>query len=460
MSNSSPQNKSLTSRVLTAGSWSIFGYVAAQVLRLSNNLIMTRLLVPEMFGLMTATLTFLFIVNLVSDLGVNLSVIQSKRGEEKEFLNTAWTLQIIRGALLMGMLFLIAMGIDAAAVAGMLNDDTAYAQENFPLILMIMSSTLFIGGFTSTNVILADRRMQLGRVTLLELLCQISGLAVMISWALFYEATVWALVAGTLTNSFSFVIMSHLFIPGDRNQFEFEKEAFLEIFHFGKWVIVSSVISAFYFQADKLYIGYKESAGVLGIYSIAFFIASSVRDLLMNIISKVLFPLLSEVSRDNKEMLVEYYYRIRMRTDGLAIFCSGLIFACAGSIITILYDDRYLPAVPMLKILSFTLLFTAPFVTRVLTLSVGDSKFMAWLRSIQLLVLVISLPYLYEKLGIEGVIWSLVLAQGISFIYDIYYRSKRSVVRIVDDFKMYPMIVVGYFCGLAFNKVATVIGFL
>ncbi len=459
MSSDNPTKKNLTSRVLAAGSWSLFGYGASQVLRLANNLIMTRLLVPEMFGLMAATQTFLFIITLVSDLGVNLSVIQSKRGEDEKFLNTAWVMQILRGALLMGALVLIALGIEIEAVARFFNDDSAYAHDLFPLILIIMASTVFINGFKSTNATLADRRMQLGRVTLLNLLSQIISLIVMISWALFYEATVWALVAGALVNSISFVLMSHLLIPGSRNKFEFEKEAFWEIFHFGKWVVVSSVLSAFYFQIDKLYIGYLESATVLGIYSIAFFIASAVRDLLLNIISKVLFPLFSEISRDNREMLVEYYYRIRMRTDALTIFCAGFLFSSGQAIILILYDDRYLSAGPMLNLLSLSLLFTAPFVSRALMLSIGNSKYMASLRAIQLLSLVITIPYLYELLGINGVIWALVIAQFLSFLYDLYYRGKHHSLRLLSDFRMYPMVIIGYFCGLAFNQITDTLGF-
>jgi hypothetical protein len=61
------------------------------------DLILTRLLFPEAFGLMALVQVFMGGLQMFSDLGVNMSIIQSKRGEDPDFLNTAWTFQILRG---------------------------------------------------------------------------------------------------------------------------------------------------------------------------------------------------------------------------------------------------------------------------------------------------------------------------------------------------------------------------
>ncbi len=452
MTNETTPQGNIKSRVVAAGSWTLFGFGAAQALRLASNLIMTRLLVPEMFGLLAATMTFLFIVHLVTDFGIQPSIIQSKRGEEQRFLNTAWVMQILRGFVLMIALIIVAFTIDAGTAAGYFKDDTAYANEVFPMVLIIMSTTLFIGGFTSTNLILANRRIQLGRLTIVNLLSQILGLVVMICWAVFYEASVWALVAGTVTNSSVQAILSHICFEGKSNRFEFDVDSFKEIFHFGKWVFVSSVISAIYFQADRLFLGYFENAAIFGVYTIALFISTAVRDLLEKVISNVLFPLLSEISRDNREKLVDYYFLIRMRTDAMSVFCAGLLFASATPIIRFLYDDRYIDAGWMLQILALTLLFTSPFVTRALMLSIGNSKYTASLRAMQLAALAITMPLLYVKYNIEGVLWSLVVVQFLAFIYDLFYRMKKNATRWFHEVKMYPMVVLGYFVGIALNQ--------
>ena len=77
--------------------WTIASYGGSQILRFGSNLILTRLLLPELFGLMGLAYVFIVGVHLFSDIGLGPSIIQNKRGEESEFINTAWTMQIILG---------------------------------------------------------------------------------------------------------------------------------------------------------------------------------------------------------------------------------------------------------------------------------------------------------------------------------------------------------------------------
>jgi O-antigen/teichoic acid export membrane protein len=85
-----PKNGSLKQRILRAGSWTLAGQVLSQVIRLGSNLVMTRLLAPEMFGVMSIAITVGMILGMLSDLGLNQNIVQSKRGEEPAFLDTAW----------------------------------------------------------------------------------------------------------------------------------------------------------------------------------------------------------------------------------------------------------------------------------------------------------------------------------------------------------------------------------
>jgi len=91
---------SLRSRVFGASVWVLAGFGASQVIRLGSSLIMTRLLMPEMFGVMAIANIFLVGLALFSDLGLRQNIIQSKRGDDPLFLNTVWTIQILRGAVL------------------------------------------------------------------------------------------------------------------------------------------------------------------------------------------------------------------------------------------------------------------------------------------------------------------------------------------------------------------------
>jgi O-antigen/teichoic acid export membrane protein len=91
---------SLKTLAIRGAIWTIAGYGAGQLLRLGGNLVLTRLLEPKLFGLMTLVFVFITALHLFSDLGIGVSVIQNKRGDDPVFLNTAWTLQVVRGVFL------------------------------------------------------------------------------------------------------------------------------------------------------------------------------------------------------------------------------------------------------------------------------------------------------------------------------------------------------------------------
>src|SRR5688572_4183028 len=54
-----PAGPSLRSRTIRGSAWTMGGYGAGQVLRFASNLILTRLLAPEMFGLMALVSIFM-----------------------------------------------------------------------------------------------------------------------------------------------------------------------------------------------------------------------------------------------------------------------------------------------------------------------------------------------------------------------------------------------------------------
>src|SRR5688572_15740248 len=96
----SPLPTNLRAAALGGSAWTLAGYMAMQVLRFGSNLVLTRLLFPEAFGVMTLGWVLMQGLEMFSDLGLGLSIVQHQRGDDPRFLNTAWTIQAVRGALL------------------------------------------------------------------------------------------------------------------------------------------------------------------------------------------------------------------------------------------------------------------------------------------------------------------------------------------------------------------------
>src|SRR5215470_17372745 len=137
---------SLRKRILSAGTWSLAGYGLSQAIRFGTNLLMTRLLVPDMFGVMAIATVIMVGLEMFSDLGLRQSIVQSRRGNDPAFLNTAWVVQIFRGVLLWLVAFGIALLVAVADRVGMAPKDSVYADQRLPYVIATVSFTVIIAG--------------------------------------------------------------------------------------------------------------------------------------------------------------------------------------------------------------------------------------------------------------------------------------------------------------------------
>jgi len=81
---------------------SLGSYVLTQVLRLGSNLILTRLLFQEVFGLTALIQVVLVGLHLFSDVGIGPSIVQNEKGAKPEFLDTAFTVQLAKAPIQLG----------------------------------------------------------------------------------------------------------------------------------------------------------------------------------------------------------------------------------------------------------------------------------------------------------------------------------------------------------------------
>lgn len=326
------RGSSLDARFMRSSVFTLGGYAMAQVLRLASNLILTRLLFPEAFGMMALVSVIMQGLAMFSDVGVSPSIMQSKRGDDQKFLDTAWTIQVIRGVLLWLTACLLAIPVA-----------TLYGEPLLAWILPCAGITLFITGFNPTRLDSANRHLLMGRLTGLDLSVQAVTVVITIALAWYLES-VWALVISGIISSILVLTAYNVFLPGQRNRFQWEREAADELISFGKWIFLSTICGFLYMQGDKLLIGKFLTLEQFGIYNIGFFLASF--PLLMGsmMTRKLLIPLYRE--RPPSESMENFRSLQRMRfslTAGMMALTGGL--SVAGVVlIDFMYDPRYLMA--------------------------------------------------------------------------------------------------------------------
>lgn len=330
----------LKKRLVGGSVWTLAGYGSNQVLRLASNLVLTRLLVPEAFGLMALVQIVISGVAMFSDVGLRGSVIHDKRGEDPRYLNTAWTMQVIRGAYLWFAVCLIAW--PAARF---------YEQPDLVWLIPVAGLGSLIEGFSSTARYTLLRRVEPGKQIALDVAGRTISIVAMLVIAWLWPS-VWALVLGGHFGSVFKTITSHRLIPGYRNRFELDKEAARSMFRFGRWVFVGTALTFVLGQGDRLILGKVFTATEMGVYSIAFFLAQAVVQTGGELSSNVLQPFYARLRAHGH---VEFRGRMRkVRIFLLAIFVPLVwILAIFGpDVVRFFYDPRYEEAGWMLRILA------------------------------------------------------------------------------------------------------------
>lgn len=328
-------------RIFGAAAITIVGFGFSIAIRMGNNLTLSYLLLPELFGLMTLANVVLQGVQMCSDVGVGACLVQHPRAEERTFNNTAWTLQIGRGLMIWGLLVL-ASGPLASF----------YEEPRLQWLVIALGFTALLQSSASTSVYLAKRRLLIGRLTALEVGTQLLGAIVMCSLATVWRNE-WALVVGTILSTAVYVALTHFSLGRVRNWFAWDHESVWELMRFGKWIVVGTLISFLALQIDRILLGKIGTFTQLGIYHLALAIAMLGPLTMERLSMSIQFPLLSEAARQSSDAFRQRLFQSRlMLLDAGQLLILG-IFAIGPVFFGFLYHDNYSAAGSISQILCF-----------------------------------------------------------------------------------------------------------
>jgi O-antigen/teichoic acid export membrane protein len=310
------------------------------MLRLGGNLILTRLLFPEAFGLMGIYSAIVFGVHMLTDVGIGTSIIQKERGNDQEFLNTAWTVQIIRGVIVWGVLCALAFPVA-----------NLYGEPVLAAMLPVVGLCAIIGGFSSTKIYSVQRNLDAKRITLIEIGVNALGLIFTACLALLMHS-VWALVWGNVIGAILGLIASHHLLLGTNNKFAWDLDAVKHLKGMGRWIMLGSSLTFLSVEGARLMIG-----AMLDMQQVALYTLSNTLNLMFSkameqVTGRVFFPTYSEIHRTKPEKLKSILYKARL-TMILPSWGLAILFIFFGTqIMGVLYDARYSGSGPMLEFLA------------------------------------------------------------------------------------------------------------
>ena len=403
-------------RIALGASWTLVGYGTQQVMRLGSNLILTRLLAPEVFGLMALANIFMAGLEMLSDVGIAQAIIQSKRGDEANFLDTAWTVQIGRGF----VLFVVALALAWPA-------SRIYLEPQLIPLMAVVGAGLVIRGFTATRFHSLNRRVMLGHITAMELISQVLSIGVTI-WAAWSMKSVWALAIGAIAGDVARVGLCHTILPGRQHRLLLDRTSINEIASVGRWVFFGTAMTFAASNLDRLLVGRLLSIRQLGVYGIALMIIVSVTSMGRAIGSRVLFPVLAETARTVPNRL---YPRLRKaRTVWIVpTVLVLLVLAVKGQLLVhFLYRREFHEAGWMLRILAAgAIIGVINQATGTVWPALGEFRMSTLMAGIQVPVLCCATIGGYALHGLVGLVIGCAAVEAVVFPIQAFLVARRGL---------------------------------
>jgi O-antigen/teichoic acid export membrane protein len=410
--------------VIRGSALEMIGYGSAQIIRFASNLVLSRLLFPEAFGLSALVAIMNQGLIMLSDVGLPTVIVQSPRGDEVKYLNTAFTWQAVRSVLLY-----------VAAVALAWPMALLMKEPQLTLLIPVGSMSVLLLGVRSTAYFTLRRHLKLGPLLILELASQVGAVAIMIPWAII-APSVWTLIGGMVTSAVITGFGSHLISVGYRNRFEWDKESAKDMLHFGKWIAGSSMLTFASQQGDRLLLGRFLGAGPLGVYSIAVFLSQALGEAISRITTGVFFPAYSRVNNEEPHRLSSVFYRTRLASDGIVLPALGGLAVLGPWVVELLYDPRYAAAGWMLRVLSIRVALSCMvWPIQFCLFALGRAEYGFYLNLARVLTLCVGVPIGYSFAGVPGIVWAVTFSEIPALLVCYFGFARAKLLSVVHELR-------------------------
>lgn len=430
----------LTVKTFFGTFWMTIALFFARLSRVISFIIMARILQPKDFGIFAIVTMCLGILDILTSLGFEVSLIQKKDEISEIYLNTAWTTNVIRGVIIWLIMFILAPYI---ALFFKIPQSTN--------VIKIAGLCAFLNGFTNIGTLFFFKEMDFRKKVYMDVTGNLIYVIVSVTFA-YRLRNVWALLLGYIGMTLSGLLISYLLHPY-RPKIMFDLTKAKEMFNFGKWILGLNVTRYFSSLIDEGFVGKIMEPIFLGFYNKAKTVAYLPLSFVYQVISKVTFPVYSKL-QDIPEEVQKKFYQIFYFTLSIIILFNLILFITVEDLIKILLGDRWLPMVEPLKILLFVIIFKAILeISYPLFKGLGkpDSEFKFDL--LQVIIYFMTLYPLIKFFGMKGAAISSFLCSFIVAIFVLLQLVKINILKVNKLVSFIIYNVFGWFIIYYFLKI-------
>jgi O-antigen/teichoic acid export membrane protein len=299
--------------------------------------ILARILLPSQFGNYGIALLVLGFLEVMTETGINVFLIQEK-DDIRKYLDSAWVVSIVRGIII--SLLILAV---TPLVIHFFNVPQATN------LLYLVSIVAFIRGFINPMEVTFQKRIQFIKEFLFQgsLYVIDAGIAITLGILTHSES---AMIIGMIVAALTEVVLSFILFK-DRPKLSVEKEKVLKVFHSGKWITGAGIFGYLFQNIDNITVGKFLGTTNLGFYQQAYSISTLPVSEVAQIFNKVTFPVYVNISGDAARLKKAFFKTLGVIT-ALVIPFALIILFFAHPIILIFLGEKWLTIEPVLKILA------------------------------------------------------------------------------------------------------------
>ncbi|MFQ6028987.1 MAG: lipopolysaccharide biosynthesis protein [Dehalococcoidia bacterium] len=327
---------SLSQRIVRAGFWAMVMRVALAVANAAKMIVLARILAPGDFGLMGIAMLVLALMDIFTRTGFKAALVQQKE-DIKPYLNTAWTIEVLRNLVLAGGLVLA-----APLIARFFDTPDA------SLIIRVMTLSLVLAGLNNIAIIYFLKELEFHRQFLHRFAFAGVEVVVAIVLALILHS-VWALVWGALAGSVAQLLASY-FLHSYRPRPAFDWTKAKELYGYGKWIFGTGILSYLMLHLDQLVVGKFLGVASLGFYRMAYNVSQMTGNEIRNVVNQVAFPAYSKLQEEMGRMRNAYLETVQWISFLTFPTMAGL-FMVSEEFVHVVLGDKWVPMIATLQVL-------------------------------------------------------------------------------------------------------------
>ncbi|MFB0613926.1 lipopolysaccharide biosynthesis protein [Aurantiacibacter poecillastricola] len=398
--------------LLKGASWLALARIAINLLAFASTLILARLLVPEDFGLVAIAEAFAIILVSITELSLAQALIRHDNPEEHHF-HTAWTLNFARSV---GLAAIMAgLSFPAAAI---------YGDPRLAPVLLVLAGGTLLGGLENPKLIVFQRKLVFWQEFVLSVGAKVAAFVVAIGIAVAFRSY-WALILGGIAGGLARVALSYVLIP---YRPRFGLSAYRDLLSFSIWLTFAQAIEVINKRSVPIAIGLVVSTASLGQYAMGVRLAQMPVREGISPVRKMFFPAFASIKNDIARLRAAYL-RAQESLCTLAFPIAGGLTALAEPAVRILIGEKWLPAVPIIQVISLAAALEVMESTSALAMAVDRTKALfernlrafliriplillgGWLGSLTLVGIVMGVVYGRSLASVINMIWNMQLVR-------------------------------------------------